>query len=400
MSSIRKLRKSTTSRRSFLKGAAAVSAAAGASSIGMPFVHAAKTIKIGVVLPFSGGLEIYAEQDIHGVEMAVKEANEAGGVLGRQIELIITDGKTDPKTVVERAIQLIQRDEVTAVMGPVMSASRNAVQPTMERYKTPLLYATDYEGGVCSRYMFCYSQVPDHYVEPLMPYLMENYGDTFYMFGADYVWPRQINAAVKKTLAKIGGKVVGEEYTPFGVKDFSATLRKIEAAAPAVYVDTLPGGDGLTFIKQFHALGLKDKIRFVKMDLNENYLHGLTNAQSDGMVGCAHFIQTLDRPEARDFVARQLALFGEDTRVTYLAEAAYGITKFFIEGIRRADSDDKEKIIDATVKQELVIGNGPVFLREEDHHVDLAMLIHEAEGGKLWFRKDIGSVSPRNQCTV
>lgn len=400
MSSTRKLLKPATSRRSFLKGAAAVGAVAGVSSMNMPFVHAAETIKIGVVLPFSGGLEIYAEQDINGVKMAVKEANEAGGVLGRQIELIVTDGKTDPKTVVERAIQLIQRDQVTAVMGPVMSASRNAVQPTMERFKTPLIYATDYEGGVCSRYMFCYSQVPDHYVEPLMPYLMENYGDTFYMFGADYVWPQQINAAVKKTLAKIGGKVVGEEYTPFGVKDFSATLRKIEAAEPAVYIDTLPGGDGLTFIKQFHALGLKKKIKFVKMDLNENYLHGLTNAQSEGLVGCAHFIQTLDRPEARDFVSRQLALFGEETRVTYLAEAAYGVTKFFIEGMRRADSDDKEKIIDAMGDQELVVGNGPVFLRKEDHHVDLAMLIHEAEGGKLVMRKDIGIVKPRNQCAV
>ena len=85
MSSMGKSRKSTTSRRSFLKGSAAIGAAVGASSIGMPFVHAAETIKIGVVLPFSGGLEIYAEQDIHGVEMAVKEANEAGGALGRQI---------------------------------------------------------------------------------------------------------------------------------------------------------------------------------------------------------------------------------------------------------------------------------------------------------------------------
>ena len=390
----------STTRRSFLKGTVTVAAAAGASSIGMPFVHAAEPIKIGAVLPFSGGLETYAEQESRGAEMAVKEANDAGGVLGRQIELVLTDGKTDPKTVVERAARLVQRDEVTAVLGPVTSASRNAVQPTMERLKTPLLYATDYEGGVCSRYLFCYSAIPDLYISPLIPYLMEHYGDTFFLFGADYVWPQETNAAVKSVLAELGGKVVGEEYTPFGVKDFSATLRKIEAAEPAVYIDTLPGADGSTFIKQFHALGLKKKTKFVKVDLNETYLTGLTDAQAEGLMGCTHFIETLDRPEAKDFVARLKARYGDNQSASYLAEAAYGLTKLFIEGIRRADSDDKEKIIDATVGQELVVGNGPVYLRPEDKHVNMSMLIHEAEGGKLVFRKDLGILSPANQCDV
>ena len=56
---------------------------------------------------------------------------------------------------VERTNALIRGDEVSAIIGPVRSANRDAMQPTLERFRTPLFYATDYEGGVCSRYIWC-----------------------------------------------------------------------------------------------------------------------------------------------------------------------------------------------------------------------------------------------------
>ena len=131
-----------------------------------------KPIKIGVVLPLSGGFEIYGNLGVRGAKMAVAEINAAGGVLdGRPLELIIEDNKTDPKTAVEKAKKLILRDKVVAVMGPVSSAARDAMTPVAEKYKTPLLYGIDYEGGVCNRYVFLYSAIPDHDMDKcgLMP---------------------------------------------------------------------------------------------------------------------------------------------------------------------------------------------------------------------------------------
>ena len=87
--------------------------------------------------------------------------------------------------------------------------------------------------------MICYSALPEHWVEPFIPYVNQSYGDTFYLFGSDYIWPRKMNEAVKRTVARVGGKVVGEEYTPFGVKDFAATVRKIEQSGAKVLV--VPG---------------------------------------------------------------------------------------------------------------------------------------------------------------
>ena len=240
----------TTNRREVLRGGAAI---VGSVALGGPALALAKTVKLGVLMPLSGGLELFGAQATQGIEMLVDEVNDAGGVLGRQIEIIKADTRTDPKTTVERAQQLIHRDKVDAVIGPITSSSRDAIKSSIERGRKPLLYATDYEGGVCSDYITCYSALPAHYVDPLIPYLMETVGKKVYLFGADYVWPQKMNVAIRTAVEGAGGDVVGEEYTPFGVKDFATTIRKIEESGAEAVILTLPGADGVTFIKQFTA---------------------------------------------------------------------------------------------------------------------------------------------------
>lgn len=393
-------------RRDFLKTAslAGVSAMA-AGSVAKEFLTPNKvfaqikdSIKVGVVLPLSGGLELFGQQGIQGMNLAVKEINESGGVLGRKLELIIEDNKTDPKTSVEKATKLIQRDKVIAVVGPITSGARDAMTPTMTRLKTPLLYATDYEGGVCNRYLFCYSALPEHTVYPFIPWLAENYGKTFYLFGADYIWPHNMNVAVKKAVAEVGGTVLAEEYTPFGVKEFSGVIRKMAEREPKVLIFTLPGADAMTFVKQFHEFGLKKKIKIAFMGFNENYMPGFTPEQIEGIVTCPHFIQTLDFPVAREFVKKQQKEVGSDAIVSFYVDSHYGQIQFLKQGIEKADSLDKEKVIDAMGDQAITAPSGNVILRASDHHVILNMMIAEVENKKLALRKYLGPIVPPSQC--
>ena len=382
------------SRRRVLQGAAA-----GAAVLGFPYiVRAAETIKVGVLQPLSGGLENMGQQGVEGTQLAIEEANDAGGVLGRKFELVIADDKTDPKTAVERCRELIQRDQVVAIFGPVTSANRDAIQPTIERFKTPLFYATDYEGGVCSRYIICYSGLPEQWVSPFIPFLTQRYGNTFYTFGSDYIWPRKMNEAVAKSVAQAGGKVVGEEYTPFGVKDFTSTIRKIDDSGAKVLVLDVVGADAITFAKQFTAAGMKAKCKFAWLGYSENYLPGLANDESEGIVTVANFISTLDKPEAKAFVAKVKARFGDTAIVSNTVDAHYMLTRFFIEGIKRANSADKEKIIDHVTGFSLQSGNGMVRLRAEDRHADLNVVIAETHNQRLVLVKDIGLVKASNQC--
>ncbi len=364
-----------------------------------PAAAGKKPVKIGVVLPLSGGFEIYGNLGVRGAKMAVAEINAAGGVLdGRPLELIIEDNKTDPKTSVEKAKKLILRDKVVAVMGPVSSAARDAMTPVAVKYKTPLLYGIDYEGGVCNRYVFLYSAIPDHDMDKMVPYMGEKYGKTFYVFGYDYVWPHKMTEAIQRNVDKIGGKIVGVEYTPFGVKDFTPTIQKIAKSGAKVLMLIVPGADGFTFIKQFTEFGLKDKIKIVALASDENYLTALTPQQSEGIFTALPFLASLDKPEAKDFVARQKKMFGNDVVVTWATCSHYGLVMLLKKAIEKAGTDDREKIIDNMGDLTVTVGNGPETMRAKDHHMILNMLIGKFTGGKLVVEKDLGRIVPSDQC--
>ena len=383
-------------RRAVVKGGLAF-AAVGAAGI-PAIVRAAETIKIGILQPLSGGLEALGEQGFQGAVLAIDEANEGGGLLNRKLEGLRTDDKTDPKTAVEKTVELIERDRVDAIIGPVTSASRDAIRPSIERFKTPLLYATDYEGGVCSRYITCYSALPEQWVDPLIPYVRQNYGDAFYLVGSNYIWPQKMNQAVRLAAGKAGAHVVGEEYVPFGTKDFTSILRKIESSGANVLVITVVGADAITLVKQFTAAGLKPKAHVTFFGFSENYLAGLTNAESDGIVTISNFIFSLDKPEAKAFVKKVRDRYGANTIVSNTTDAHYNLMRFYLGGIRKAETTDKEKVLAAMVDQKLLSGNGEVYLRATDRHVDLNVVISEAKDGILVLKKDVGRVSGPDQC--
>ena len=136
-----------------------------------PGANSAEPIKVGAVLPFSGGVELYGRQAKLGLDLAAKDINAAGGILGRPVELLYADDKTDPAVATDATRKLIERDGVLAVVGPITSRNLDAMAPVVESLKTPLLYATNYEGGKCSRYVFSFSTVPNQELAQLLPYM-------------------------------------------------------------------------------------------------------------------------------------------------------------------------------------------------------------------------------------
>lgn len=377
----------------------AIGGAATLSGLAMPAIaQTADPIRIGVLQPFSGGLEALGNQGAQGAELAFLDANDAGGILGRKFEIIRADDATDPKTAVEQANDLIRRQKVSAIIGPVTSANRDAIRPTIERAKMPLLYATDYEGGVCSRYITCYSALPAQWVDPMVAHAVETVGDSFYLVGSDYIWPQKMNAAFKTQAEKLKAKLVGEEYTPWGAKDYTATLRKIRDSGAKAVVITIVGADAITFVKQFASAGMKDKIRLIFFGFSENYLAGLSTEESDGILAPTDFTSSLTSPSAKDLKDRMAKRFGADAIVSNTVDAHWTLSRMYIEGVRRAGTDDKEKVTDAMVDQTITSGNGEVHLRASDRHVDLNVLIAEAKAGKIEVIKDLGRISAPNQC--
>ncbi len=159
-----------------------------------------KPIKVGVISPLSGAWTVYGKAHSAGFQLAVDEINDAGGVLGRKIELEIADSKTEPRIVVEQANRLIRQEKVDFLAGTFSSAERNAAGPVVKSANKILLYPTFYEGqeqnyypGVCNKNIYMFGPEPTQQVWPFLEYMIKKFGKKFFLIGSDYAWPRVTN---------------------------------------------------------------------------------------------------------------------------------------------------------------------------------------------------------------
>ncbi|KAH3755961.1 aliphatic amidase expression-regulating protein [Pelomyxa schiedti] len=358
-----------------------------------------QVVRIGVVVPLSGGEELFGSQGLQGVQLAVEELNTGRNSSGLRYEIVVHDEKTNDAVASKLTEKVIVEDNVIAVVGPTSSKDRNAMMAVCEKLHTPLLYGTDYEGGCYSRYLFCYSPIPAHYVDPLVPYLKETYPPLpgqrsgFFLLGTDYVWPKQIFVSFKAKMAELDINYT-ESLLPFPVVNWEPIINDILASNCQVVVVCLIGTDGQNFLTAFAKRNIPRSIQICVMAFNENYMNGLPPECVEGVITCTHFLSTLNQPETKDFVARSQRMFPSSV-TSYMVESHYGLIKLLDSAIRRTgNSLDKERIIDAFGDQDIVVGNGHVFMRKEDHHMILNMVIAEVKNGVLVVTKNIGQVVP------
>lgn len=382
-------------RRRLLTGALATGAA---SALGFPAIAQGAPIRFGANLEFSGGLELFGNQAKLGLDLAAKEINEQGGILGRPVEILYEDNKTDPKTAVERAVKLIGRDEVIAIAGPITSNARDAMAPTMTRQKVPLLYATNYEGGACGRYIFCFNTVPNQELAHLVPYLAKAKGDSFYMFGADYVWPQKMFEHAEKLIAGLGGKAAGKEFTPWGVKEFAPVIRRIQDSGAKVLLFALPGADGITFIRQAEDFGLLQSVTVGFLGFSEAYLGAFGEGKGQDMWVAVPLVSGSDDPGVKDFVARVRANAGADVVISHYVMTHYNALKAAKAALEKAGAVGREELVDGLQGLEIESPTGPVKVGAADHHVTLNMFLAKTQGPGLVTVEALGALAPEAGC--
>jgi urea transport system substrate-binding protein len=190
------------------------------------------TIKVGILHSLSGTMSISEKSVVDSTQLAIKQINEAGGVLGKQIEVVLEDGASDWPTFAEKATKLIDEDQVVVIFGCWTSASRKAVLPVFQAKNHMLFYPVQYEGQECSKNVFYTGAAPNQQIEPSVDWLLENKGKEFYLVGSDYVFPRTANTIIKAQLAAKGGTVAGEDYVSLGSTEVAPIIAKIRSALP------------------------------------------------------------------------------------------------------------------------------------------------------------------------
>ena len=172
----------TLSRRHFVMGSTALALAAPAS-IGRA---ASDNLKFASILDLSGGLDIYGAAMAVTTKLAIEDINAAGGLLGREVELQMYDAQSTIQFYTQYATQAAAGDKADTVHGGITSASREAIRPTLARFKTLYFYNTQYEGGVCDYNNFCTGSTPAQTVAKIVPYAMKKWGKKVYIVAADY----------------------------------------------------------------------------------------------------------------------------------------------------------------------------------------------------------------------
>ena len=148
------------------------------------------------------------------------------------------------------ARRLIQQDKADVVFGAFSSASREAIRPIMDRFAQLYWYNNQYEGGVCDANVFVTGAVPEQQFSTLIPWMMEKYGKKVYTIAADYNFGQISAEWVRSLVAQGGGTMVGEEFIPLSVSQFSQTIQNIQKAAPDFVVTLLVGANQASYYEQ------------------------------------------------------------------------------------------------------------------------------------------------------
>ncbi|WP_326585107.1 urea ABC transporter substrate-binding protein [Streptomyces sp. NBC_00487] len=370
------------SRRGLLTGASALGATAAlsacgaktggdtSSAAGAQADTSGDTVKVGLLNSLSGTMAI-SEVTVHNaLLLAVKEINAAGGVLGKKLKPISQDGASDWPTFAEKAEALITDDKVVATFGCWTSASRKAVKPVFERYKSLLFYPVQYEGLEQSPYIFYIGATTNQQIVPALDYLKKQGLTRLYLVGSDYVFPRTANKIIKAYAEAQGMKVVGEDYAPLGSTEFSTIVNKVKDAGADAVFNTLNGDSNVAFFKEYKSAGLTAKsLPVLSVSIAEEEVKSIGTPYLEGQLTAWNYYETTPGAANTEFVEAYQAAYGKDKPTSDPMEAAYISVYLWKEMVEKAGSFDVAKVKKASAGIELDAPEGKVTVDGATQHV-------------------------------
>lgn len=337
-------------RRTLLRSTLAGSAASAALLSGFtPAGADGDTVAVASLHDLSGGTDVYGVPSHMCMKFAIDEINASGGLLGKKIELKTYDGQSDIKNFPQYAQQAALQDKVVMLQGAIIGASREATRPVLRRYKVPFFYGTIYEGGMCEMNAISVNTGSDQQAIPLLEWSFKNLGKKVFYIGADYIAPRNIGIWTNYLAKQNGGEVVGEDYYPLDVTDFSTAIAKIQAAKPDYVHSCLVGGPHMSFYRQWAAAGMLHKIPIVSVVFGGGNEHMvLTPDETDGIIVAYNYFEELDTPENKAFLERFNAAVGKDRPyINGIAIGGYIGPMIWAEAVKKAGSFARDPLMAA-----------------------------------------------------
>ena len=338
--------------------------------------------RVGVLFSRSGVTSVSETEHFLGTVLAIEQINAAGGVLGRQIEAVPLDPKSDPDEYRRLADRLLIDEGVSVIFGCSTSSSRKAVLPAIERRNGLLWYCSLYEGFEYSPNVIYTGAAPNQNTLQLAAYLLRHHGKRFFLIGSDYIYPRETNRIMRDVVEQHGGEIVDEIYLPFEAVTGSVSMavQAIRSAQPDVVFSTLVGRPGRELYRLHRELGTDAaKTPIASLTMVEGEVQQAGAELCRGHITAATYFSSLATPANHRFVAEFRSRFGADAAVTMWAEGAYSQVHLFAKALAACGTLDTQKLVQAALQVRLEAPGGMLTLDPENHHA--------------WLRPRIGRVA-------
>jgi branched-chain amino acid transport system substrate-binding protein len=327
-----------------------------------PWAPSSKTIKFGATFPLTGEVASYGQKAKRGIEMAVKDQNTKGGLLGKQIVVDFQDDRNDKKEAVSIMTKFATIDKVPVVFGSAGSGVSLAIAPLANRYKVILISPVSSssqlstEGGD-----FFFRTVPadDLQAEVLSRWVFDSGAKGVAVVYTNNSWGKPLAEGFQKKFEALGGQVISAEGVQENTADFRTIIAKLKGMENlnAVVSPTYPKEGGI-FVRQAKELGLS-----VPLYGGDNWgspeFRNVAGDAEEGVFYTAPSEST--SPAFSTFAEQYKTKYGEEPDV--FGAYAYDAAMAIFRAVEAVGTTDPEKVREALLKVSFQGVSGEVAFR-------------------------------------
>jgi ABC-type branched-subunit amino acid transport system substrate-binding protein len=350
--------------------------------------------RVGVLFSRTGLTAVTETEHFLGTALAIQEINQAGGVLGREIEVVAYDPESDPVTYRRLADRLLTEDGISVIFGCSSSAERKAVLPAIERRNGLLWYPSLYEGFEYSPNVIYTGASPNQNSFPLAEYLVRNHGRRVFLVGSDYVYPRESNRIMRDLVESYGGEIVDEVYVPMDATEpcLRDMVARIKDRAPNVVFSTVVGRAAQSFYRLYREAGLDPvSLPIASLTMAEGEVQVIGAALCEGHITAATYFASLQSASNRRFADDFRRAFGPDRPISMWSAGAYAQVRLFAMALERAGTLDTQRLVEAALGLSFEAPEGTIRIDPDNNHTWLTPRIgrlrHDGGFDVIWEAK-------------
>jgi branched-chain amino acid transport system substrate-binding protein len=373
-------------RRTLIRAGAGLAAV----PLGAPFILSARgetPIRVGFVNPLTGVLSALAASEVEGAKYATDDINRKGGILGRQVQLLVEDSANDVGTGVQKTRKLIDGDHVDVIFGDVNSGIAYAMSQVTNEKKifhiVPGGHTDPITGQDCKWNVFRVCNTTAMDAAAITGELVRKFGNKWFFVTPDYAYGHTLQDAFVKNLKALGGTYEGD-MLPINTSDFSATLIKAKTYKPNVLLNNMAGLSQVNCMKQFSQFGMTHDMALGGALFE---LESIKSVPKEAQTGWWTMEWWWEQPQVPQ-VAAFVADFRKATGKTPSARHWFGVVavhsvKLAAEKAKTLDAIKMAKALEGeALPPEVALQSGQIAYRPGDHELMANIFVGEAHPPK------------------